>query len=105
MLDAIWHPKRVTHGKSYVVHLNVWLTISHMIDDAMKGNKGIKKKEKENNNKNNKNKINKKKDKNESQKAGGHFLFGERESVGEREYYFYFFSSLCFFFRSMQMRP
>ena len=32
-------PKRVTHGKTYVVHLNVWLKISHMIDDAIKGNK------------------------------------------------------------------
>ena len=47
MSDAIWHPERVTHGQSYVVHLNVWLIISHMIDDAIKGNKGIKKKEKE----------------------------------------------------------
>ena len=46
MSDAIWHPKRVTHVKSYVMHLNVWLTISHMIDDAIKGNKGIKKKKK-----------------------------------------------------------
>ena len=46
MSDAIWHPKRVTHGKSYVVHLNVWLIISHMIDDAIKGNKGIKKNKK-----------------------------------------------------------
>ena len=46
MSDAIWHPKRVTHGKSYVVHLNVWLTINHMIDDTIKGNKGIKKKKK-----------------------------------------------------------
>ena len=44
MSDATWHPKRVTHGKSYMVHLNVWLTMSHMIDDAIKGNKGIKKK-------------------------------------------------------------
>ena len=35
-----------------MVHLNVWLTISHMIDDAIKLNKGIKKKEKENNNNN-----------------------------------------------------
>ena len=54
MSNAIWHPKRVTHGKSYVVHLNVWFKISHMIDDAIKENKGIKKKEKENNNKNDK---------------------------------------------------
>ena len=45
MSDATWHPKRVTHGKSHVVHLNVWLTISHMIDDAIKDNKGIKEKE------------------------------------------------------------
>ena len=37
-----------------MVHLNVWLTISHMIDDAIKLNKGIKKKEKENNNNNKK---------------------------------------------------
>ena len=44
MSDAIWHPKRVTRGKSYVLHLIVWLTISHMIDDAIKRNKGIKKK-------------------------------------------------------------
>ena len=28
------------------MHLNVWLIISHMIDDAIKGNKGIKKEEK-----------------------------------------------------------
>ena len=69
MSDAIWHPKRVTHGKSYVVHLNVWLTISHMIDDAIKGNKGIKKKEKENNNNNNKNKIKKIKTKVKKQEA------------------------------------
>ena len=27
-----------------MVHLNVWLTINHMIDDAIKGNKEIKKK-------------------------------------------------------------
>ena len=33
------------HGKSHVVHLKVWLTISHMKYDAIKGNKGIKKKE------------------------------------------------------------
>ena len=46
MSDAIWHPKRVTHSKSHVVHLNVWLTISHMINDAIKGNKKIKKKKK-----------------------------------------------------------
>ena len=39
MSDVIWHPKRVTHDKSYVVHLNVWLIISHVIDDAIKGNK------------------------------------------------------------------
>ena len=36
----------MTHGKSYVVHSNVWLIIIHMIDDAIKGNKGIKKKKK-----------------------------------------------------------
>ena len=35
--DAIWHPKRVIHGKIHVVHLNVWLTISHMMDDVIKG--------------------------------------------------------------------
>ena len=34
--DATWHPKRVTHGKIHVVHLNVWLTISHMKDDVIK---------------------------------------------------------------------
>ena len=59
MSDATWHLERVTHGQSYVVHLNVWLIISHMINDAIKGNKGIKKKEKENNNNNNNNKIKK----------------------------------------------
>ena len=58
MSNARWHPERVTRGQSYVVHLNVWLINSHMIDDAIKGNKGIKKKEKENNNNNN-NKIKK----------------------------------------------
>ena len=36
----------MTHDKNYVVHLNVWLIISHMIDDAIKYNKGIKKKKK-----------------------------------------------------------
>ena len=36
----------------HVVNLNVWLTISHMIDDSIKGKKGIKEKEKENNNNN-----------------------------------------------------
>ena len=46
MSDFTWHPKRVTHGKSHVVHLNVLLIISHMIEDAIKGNKGIKKKKK-----------------------------------------------------------
>ena len=46
MSNVTWHSKRVTHGKSHVVHLNVWLTISHMIDDTKKGNKGIKKKKK-----------------------------------------------------------
>ena len=54
MSDATWHPERVTHDKNYVVHLTMWLTISHMIDDAIKGNKRIKKREKENNNNNNK---------------------------------------------------
>ena len=62
MSDAIWHPERVTRGKSYVVHLNLWLAISYIIDDAIKGNKGIKKRKKENNsnnnNNNNNNKIN-----------------------------------------------
>ena len=28
--DGIWHPKRVTLGKSNVVHLKEWLTISHV---------------------------------------------------------------------------
>ena len=28
--DATWHPKRVTLGKSHVVHLKEWLTISHV---------------------------------------------------------------------------
>ena len=46
MLDVTWHLEGMTHGKSYVVHLNVWLIIDHMIDDAIKRNKGIKKKEK-----------------------------------------------------------
>ena len=46
MSDATWHLERVAYGKSYVVHLNVWLIISHMIDNAIKRNKGIKKKEK-----------------------------------------------------------
>ena len=46
MSDAIWHLKRVTHDKSHEIHLNVWLIISHIIDDAIKGNKGIKKKKK-----------------------------------------------------------
>ena len=56
--------KRVTHSKSHAVHLNVWFTISHMIDDVIKGNKGIMKKEKkenDNNNKKDKNEKNKKK--------------------------------------------
>ena len=44
--NVTWHSKRVTHGKSHVVHLNVWLTISHMIDNTIKGNKGIKRKKK-----------------------------------------------------------
>ena len=42
--DAIWNPKGVTHGKSHVVHLNEWLTISHVLHEAIKGNKGIKEK-------------------------------------------------------------
>ena len=50
MSNTTWHPKRVTHGKSHVVHLNVWLIISHIINDAIKGNNGIKKKENNNNN-------------------------------------------------------
>ena len=58
MSDAIWHPERVTHDKSYVVHLNLWLTISYIIYDAIKGNKGIKQREKEKKNNNN-NKIKK----------------------------------------------
>ena len=37
LVDATWHPEGVTHGKSHVVHLNVWLTISHMRRDAIKG--------------------------------------------------------------------
>ena len=53
MSDAIRHLKRVTHRKSYVVHLNVCLTISHMIDDAIKKIKELRKKKK-NNNKNKK---------------------------------------------------
>ena len=44
--EATWHPKRVTQGKSHVMYLNVWLTISHISDDAIEGNKGIKKEEK-----------------------------------------------------------
>ena len=46
MSNATWHLEKVTHGKSYVVHLNMWLIISHMIDDAKERNKGIKKNEK-----------------------------------------------------------
>ena len=65
MSDATWHPKRVTHGKSHMVHLNVWLTISHMIDDAIKGNKRIKKKK----------------------------MVRGRERIRER-YFYFFFSSL-----------
>ena len=44
--NATWHLEKVTYGKSYVANLNVWFIISHMIDDAIKINKGIKKKEK-----------------------------------------------------------
>ena len=83
MSDATWHPKRVTHGKSHMVHLNVWLTIIHMIDDAIKGNKGIKKKEKKmitRKKKDKKQKIQKEKSKNR-----------ERESVRGRYICFYFF--------------
>ena len=64
MSNVTWHSKRVTHGKSHVVHLNVWLTISHMIDDTIKGNKGIKKKRKTI-----RIRIKKKKDKNEKKKS------------------------------------
>ena len=81
MSNVTWHSKRVTHGKSHVVHLNVWLKISHMIDDTKKGNKGIKKKKK---------KIIiriKKKDKNEkkSQKRNG-----ERKRAYKREIFLFF---------------
>ena len=34
--DAAWYPKGVTHGKSHVVHLKMWLIISHMWDDEIK---------------------------------------------------------------------
>ena len=92
----------MTHGKSYVVHLNVWLIISHMIDDAIKGNKGIKKKEKENNNKNNKIKKKRKiKTKVKKQEA---IFCSERERASVREFIFNF-SSLSFFLISMEIGP
>ena len=86
MSNAIWHPERVTYGKSYVVHLNVWLSISHMIDDAIKEKKRIKKKEKENNNNNNnKIKINKKYKRQMESRDGG------RRALRERILFLFFF--------------
>ena len=32
-------PQESNTWQSHVVHLNVWLTISHMKDDVIKGNK------------------------------------------------------------------
>ena len=69
-----------------MVHLNVWLTINHMIDDAIKGNKEIKKKKK---------KIIiiiiiiEKKTHKSQKKKGGDGL--ERERACKGDFYFYFF--------------
>ena len=98
MSDVTWHPKRVTHGKSYVVHLNVWLTISHMIDDAIKGNKKIKKKKKKN-----KIIIIIIKKKHIKVKKGRRWT-GEREGV-QRRFLFFIFSYLRFFLRSSKIGP
>ena len=40
-----------------------------------------------------------------NQAKGGRERASGGESVEEREYYFYFFSSFCFFLRSTKIRP
>ena len=47
-VDATWHPKGVTHGMSHVVKLYKWLTLSHVLNDVIKGKKEIKKIRKKN---------------------------------------------------------
>ena len=76
----------MTHGKSYVVHLNVWLIISHMIDDAIKDNKGIKKK---------KIIIIKKKKKDKSHNGKG-ITEGEVRGEGEKNILFFLFVSFSY---------
>ena len=44
-VDATWYPMGMTHGKSHVVHLCEWLTLSQV---SSGGNKGRGKKIKEN---------------------------------------------------------
>ena len=35
--DATWHPKNVTLGKIHMVHLNEWLTMSHVWEKKFHG--------------------------------------------------------------------
>ena len=40
-VDATWHPKGVTHGKSHVVHLCKWLTWSQLSNEEIMGKEQI----------------------------------------------------------------